>query len=276
MIEPLWNRLHVACVQITLAERFGVQDRGSFYDPVGALRDVVVNHLLQVLAVTAMEAPASRDPDVVNDAKLAVFQAIPEADPKQYVRGQYDGYKDIEGVAARSTTETFAALKLEVRNPRWDGVPFFIRAGKRLPATQTELRVVFREAPIPGFLPAGHRPPAPSQLVIKIDHGAGVRIVLDARRADSQVPKEIELDMEFADEGGEGPTPYEVLLRDALRGDRTHFTRQDSVEETWRIVSRLIDEPPPTLPYKPGSWGPEEAESLLGDHGPWRGPWMTT
>src|SRR4051812_22249033 len=274
MIEPLWNRLHVGSVQITMPERFGVQERGSFYDPVGALRDVVVNHLMQVLAVTAMEAPATRDPDVINDAKLSVFRSMPDAEPTSYVGGQYDGYREIEGVRATPATETFAALKLEVRNPRWEGVPFYIRAGKRLPVTQTELRVVFREAAIPGFLPASHRAPAPSQLVIKIDRGAGVRIVLDARRADSAVPKEIELDMEFADEGGEGPTPYEVLLNDALRGDSTHFTRQDSVEETWRIMKPLIDKPPAVLPYRPGSWGPEEAETLLGDHGPWRGPWL--
>src|SRR3954452_18936149 len=276
MIEPLWNRLHIASVQLTMAERFGVQERGTFYDPVGALQDVVVTPLLQTLAVAAMEAPATRDPDVIKDAKLAVFQSMPEVDPKDYVRGQYDGYRDIDGVAAKSTTETFAALKLEVRNPRWEGVPFFIRAGKRLPVTQTELRVVFRAAPLPGFLPAGHRAPAPSQLVIKIDRGAGVRIVLDARRADSAVPKEIELDMEFAEEGGEGPTPYEVLLNDALRGDSTHFTRQDTVEEPWRIVRRLIEEPPRVRPYKPGSWGPEEADTLLGDHGPWRGPWIAS
>ena len=274
MIEPLWNRLHIASVQLTLAERFGVQDRGHFYDPVGALRDVVVNHLMQVLAFTAMEAPATREPDVVKDAKLAVFQSMPDADPANYVRGQYEGYRDIEGVAANSTTETFAALKLEIRNPRWHGVPFFIRAGKRLPVTQTELRVVFREAPLPSFLPAGHRPPAPSQLVVKIDRGTGVRIVLDARRAGSAAPEEIELDMEFADEGGEGPTPYEVLLNDALRGDSTHFTRQDSVEEAWRIVARLLEKPPAVQPYRPGSWGPDEADALLGDHGPWRGPWM--
>jgi glucose-6-phosphate 1-dehydrogenase len=276
MIEPLWNRLHIASVQITLAERLGVQDRGHFYDPVGALRDVVVNHLMQVLAITAMEAPATRDPDVIKEAKLAVFQSIPDASPSRYVRGQYDGYREIDGVAANSTTETFTALELRVRNPRWDGVPFFIRAGKRLPVKQTEVRIVFREAPIPGFLPKGHRPPAPNQLVVKIDPGTGVRIELDARRAGSPVPREIELDMEFAAEGGEGPTPYEVLLHDALRGDSTHFTRQDGVEETWRIVQGLLDDPPPVKPYAPGSWGPDEADALLGDYGPWRGPWTQT
>src|SRR3954447_9657148 len=274
MIEPVWNRLHIASVQITMAERFGVQDRGHFYDPVGALRDVVVNHLMQVLAAAAMEAPAVRDPDVIKDAKLAVFRAMPDVDPANYVRGQYEGYREIEGVRANSATETFAALGLEVNNLRWEGVPFFIRAGKRLAAPQTELRVVFRPVPIPGFLPAGHRPPVPSQLVVKIDHGAGVRIVLDARRAGSEVPQEIDLDMEFADEGGEGPTPYEVLLNDALRGDSTHFTRQDGVEETWRIVQPVLDKPPAVQPYAPGSWGPDAADELLGEHGPWRGPWM--
>jgi glucose-6-phosphate 1-dehydrogenase len=275
MLEPLWNRLHIASVQMTMAERFGVQDRGHFYDPVGALRDVVVNHLMQVLAATAMEAPAARDPDVIKAAKLALFKSMPAASPSNYVRGQYDGYREIEGVAPNSTTETFAALELQIRNPRWHGVPFYIRTGKRLPITQTELRVVFRAAPLPGFLPEGHRPPAPSQLVVKIDRGTGVRVVLDARRAGSQVPQEIDLDMEFAEEGGEGPTPYEVLLRDALRGDSTHFTRQDNVEEAWRIMQPLIDDPPPVQPYAPGSWGPEATDALLGGYGPWRGPWQS-
>jgi glucose-6-phosphate 1-dehydrogenase len=275
MIEPVWNRYHVACVQITMAERFGVQDRGHFYDPVGALRDVVVNHLMQILAVAAMEAPAGRDPATIKDAKFAVFRAMPDAEPAAYVRGQYDGYRNIEGVAADSTTETYSALRLEIDNWRWQGVPFFIRTGKRLPVTQTELRVVFRQAPRLGFLPVGHRPAAPSQLIVKIDPATGIRIVLDARRADSPTPEEIDLDMEFAAEGGEGATPYEVLLHAAIQGDSTQFTRQDSIEETWRILAPLIDHPPGVRAYPQGSWGPKAADRLTAGHGPWLGPWLT-
>jgi glucose-6-phosphate 1-dehydrogenase len=274
LLEPVWNRHHIACVQITLAERFGVQDRGHFYDPVGALRDVVVNHLMQILAVTAMEAPAGRDPSTIKDAKFVVFQAMPGADPAAYVRGQYRGYREIAGVAPRSSTETYCALRLEIHNSRWAGVPFFIRAGKRMPVTQTELRVVFKAPPKLTFLPEGRRGSAPSQVVVKIDPATGIRISLDALRADSPDPEEIDLDMEFGEEGGEGPTPYEVLLGAALRGDSSEFTRQDSVEETWRIVQPLLQHPPAPKPYVPGSWGPRAAEQLTRDYGGWRSPWL--
>ena len=274
MIEPIWDRNHVACVQITMAEDFGVEDRGHFYDPVGALRDVVVNHLMQLVALAAMEAPAGNDAATLKDAKFALFRSIHDADPAHYVRGQYDGYLDIDGVAKDSTTETYSALRLEIDNWRWAGVPWFIRTGKCLPVTQTELRAVFRDPPRLGFLEEGHRRPEPNQLVVKLDPTTGARVVLDAHRADVMGAARVTLDVEFAQQGGEAPTPYEVLLLDAMRGDATRFTRQDSVEETWRIFEPLLKSPPPVHSYAPGSWGPEEADKLVARHGGWHGPWV--
>jgi glucose-6-phosphate 1-dehydrogenase len=206
---------------------------------------------------------------------VAVFRAVDEADPGHYVRGQYDGYRSIEGVAPDSTTETYAALRLEIQNWRWSGVPFFIRTGKRLPTTQTELRLVFKHPPKLGFALMEHHP-EPDQVVVKLDPSTGIQVILDAHRADVAAVESITLDMEFADQGGEGATPYEVLLHAAMIGQSTRFTRQDGVEETWRIMQPLLDSPPLVHPYAPGSWGPAAADELVAGHGKWHGPWIVS
>jgi glucose-6-phosphate 1-dehydrogenase len=270
LLEPVWNREHVACVEITLAEDFGVEDRGSFYDAVGALRDVVQNHLLQVLALVAMDAPQGSDAQALWSAKVDALRAVADADPRHCVRGQYQGYGEVKGVRDGSDTETYVALRLEIRNERWADVPFLIRAGKAMETTLTEVRLVFKHPTAREQLAVTVT--APNELVLRIDPESAMRLTLLSKGADGTGSRLVHLDLPFAEELGKPPAPYERLLYDALSGDYSLFSPEDAVEETWRILQPLLDHPPTPVAYQRGSWGPDQADALLPPGQIWHTP----
>jgi len=233
---------------------------------------VIQNHALQVISIIAMEPPAGNHPDSVRDKKIELFKAIRSADPKRYVRGQYDGFLGVENVAPDSTTETFAAVELEIDNWRWSGVPFFVRAGKCLPVKASEVSVVFKRPPKLGVGPG--KLPEQNQLTIRIEPEPGARIRLYAKQAGENAFETADLEVLFEKVPGEDPEPYERLLGDAIAGSNQLFTREDAVEQTWRVVQPLLDEPGPVHPYEPGTWGPKEAESLTRGVCQWYEPWL--
>ncbi|WP_336922552.1 glucose-6-phosphate dehydrogenase [Aquipuribacter sp. SD81] len=273
LFEPVWNRDHVASVQITMSEAFGVAGRGAFYDSVGAVRDVVQNHLLQIVCVLAMEPPAGGGADPLRDEKVKVLRAMRQVTADDVVFGQFDGYLDEDGVKPDSQVETYAALRLSIDSWRWSGVPWFVRTGKSMAGTALEAVVELK--PTPTLLFAGESAPRPHPNLIRFRLGGvgGVSVSIEAKRPGRTfATKPIDLRVDFERSLGEPDDAYERLLDDILDGNQRRFARQDTVEEAWRVVEPLLGSSIPVYPYAPGTMGPNEAGRLLSTGLHWYDP----
>jgi glucose-6-phosphate 1-dehydrogenase len=267
--EPIWNRTYIRTIQITMAEDFGVLERGKFYDETGAIRDVVQNHMLQVLANLTMEPPTCEDLEAIRDQKAILLRAVRPLQARDIVRGQYIGYHDVPGVKPSSTVETFVALRLAIDTWRWAGVPIFIRAGKELPVTAAEITVEFKRPPfeIFGEIVPGASSHVRMRISPDITIGLGLRVKLSGER---MIGNNVELIL--ADRAADDLPPYQRLLGDAFKATNELFAREDFVDAQWRVVDPILDNVTPLYPYECGTWGPMEADRLIGSDGPWINP----